>query len=152
MCEPSITWKGWDISRWLPLLHYQLRWAKRYSEPISTPFVAAKYNICIMTNLPVRLAPAAGKICTNPHRLHHMRYIDFILHEVIFFCKKIFKFSLVLMQKENPSFISVSWQMNYKHAREFTAAFILHPTLSFTTSLFLYIFLSFCIYLFLGYP
>jgi hypothetical protein len=101
-----------------------------------------------MTKPPVSLAPAAGGIRTNPYRLQHMRYTDLISHEVIFFCKKIFKFSLFFIQKENPSFISVSWQMNYKHAWEFAAAFILHPTLSFTISVSLYI--SFFMYLFIS--
>jgi len=56
-----------------------------------------------MTKPQVRLAPIAGEICTNPYRLQHIRYTDFILQEVIFFRKKIFKFSLFLIQKENPS-------------------------------------------------
>jgi len=95
MCEQSVTSKGRDISSWLPQLNYQLRGAKHYSEPISSPFVAAICNICIVTKPPVRLAPTAGEIYTNQYRLQHIRYTDFTLHEAIFFCKKIFKFSLI---------------------------------------------------------
>jgi len=103
MCELSVTWKGRDISRWLPQQHYQPRGAKHYSGPISSPFVAATCNICVMTKPPVCLAPTAGEICTNPYRLQHMRYTDFMLYEVIFFCKKVFQVFSFLIQKENPS-------------------------------------------------
>jgi hypothetical protein len=86
----SVTSKGRDISRWLPQLHYQLRGA------IISPSVPAKCNTCVMTKPQVRPATTAGEIhvFTNPTRLQHMRYTDFILREAIFFCKKVFKFSL----------------------------------------------------------
>lgn len=109
MCELRVINKGCHISRWLPQLQYQLRGEIRYSEPISSPFVAATCNTRIMTKSQVRLAPTAEELFTNPSRLQHIHYTDFILREVIFFCKMIFKLTPLFFNTERKSFPSFQY-------------------------------------------